>query len=76
MSNTLDIDEVHKLIDARIKHFGSSAAYAKHLDMTPQQLNHSIEHCLTPTRRVLMDIGLEKKTVYCLRKSIHNTGDK
>jgi len=62
---TFDMTKIHEQINARIKHFGSKAAYAKHLGMTAQQLSHSLGHCLTPNGRVLEDIGFEKKTVYC-----------
>jgi len=64
----LDIDEIHEQINARIKHFGSKAAYAKHIGITPQQLSHSLGHCLTPDGKVLADIGFEKKVVYCKKR--------
>jgi len=62
---TFDMTKIHEQINARIKHFGSKAAYAKHLGMTAQQLQYSLTHSWTPNGRVLEDIGFEKKTVYC-----------
>lgn len=66
---TLDLEEVREKVDARIKEFGSKAAYARHLGIKPQQLQRSLGPGTTPDATVLADIGLTKKTVYCKKGS-------
>ena len=70
---TLDRAAAQAQIDARIKHFGSKAAYARHLGMTPQQLGRSLGADVTPDGKVLADLGLIKKTVFC-KKGTANDG--
>lgn len=69
----ITIEQVRQHIDKRIAEFGSKAAYARHLGIKAQQLQRSLGPGTTPDARVLADIGLIKKTVFCEKES---TNDK
>lgn len=63
----IDLDTLRILIENRIKEFGSQKNYAEHLGMHPQQLSRSLTKRVVPDGKVLVDLGFEKKTVFCKR---------
>lgn len=68
-TETLDIREIRRMLNKRLEEFGSKAAYAEHLGIRPQQLQRSFGPGSTPEGRVLEDLGLIKKTVFCKKGS-------
>lgn len=65
----VDLEHISKLIEERIKAHGSKAAYARHLGITKQQLGRSLKSGMAPDAKVLADLGMEKRTVYCKKDS-------
>lgn len=62
---TVDMAVIREMLDKRVAHFGSKAAYAAHLGIRPQQLQRSFGPGATPDATVLADLGITKQTVYC-----------
>lgn len=59
--------QVQRLILREAKRHGSKAAFARHVGITPQQLQHALRG-LPPCAALLEALGLERVVVYRRKK--------